>query len=67
MDWKEGQGSAVPVGGCGGPEGVGVGVGMECPAASPIPTGLEALYAKCRSIYPDQPNPLQVTALVKYW
>lgn len=66
MDWKEGQGSAVPVGGCGGPEGVGV--GMECPAAaSPIPTGLEALYAKCRSIYPDQPNPLQVTALVKYW
>lgn len=32
-----------------------------------IPLGLEALYAACRRIYPDQPNPLQVTALVKYW
>ncbi|XP_069936632.1 suppressor of fused homolog isoform X2 [Cherax quadricarinatus] len=34
-------------------------------ALAPIPAGLEALYARCRSIYPDQPNPLQVTALVK--
>lgn len=32
-----------------------------------IPPGLDTLYAACRHIYPDQPNPLQVTALVKYW
>ncbi|KFM58539.1 Suppressor of fused-like protein, partial [Stegodyphus mimosarum] len=32
-----------------------------------IPLGLETLYTACRQIYPDQPNPLQVTALVKYW
>ncbi|GFG39370.1 hypothetical protein Cfor_08323 [Coptotermes formosanus] len=33
----------------------------------PTPLGLEALYSLCRRIYPDQVNPLQVTALVKYW
>ena len=32
-----------------------------------IPAGLEALFSACRQIYPDQPNPLQVTALVKFW
>ncbi|KAG8186106.1 hypothetical protein JTE90_003188 [Oedothorax gibbosus] len=32
-----------------------------------IPLGLQALYGACRAIYPDQPNPLQVAALVKYW
>jgi len=31
------------------------------------PPGLEAIYAACRKLYPAQPNPLQVTALVKYW
>ena len=31
------------------------------------PIGLEAIYKACRRIYADQPNPLQVTALVKYW
>lgn len=31
------------------------------------PAGLEALTKACSSIYPDQTNPLQVTALVKYW
>lgn len=31
------------------------------------PPGLEAIYSACRRLYPDQPNPLQVTALVKYW
>ncbi|KAL1122639.1 hypothetical protein AAG570_002966 [Ranatra chinensis] len=31
------------------------------------PPGLESLYLACRRIYPDQPNPLQVAALVKYW
>lgn len=33
----------------------------------PTPPGLEALYFACRQIYNDQPNPLQVAALVKYW
>lgn len=31
------------------------------------PAGLESIYTSCRTLYPDQPNPLQVTALVKYW
>ncbi|KAL8598341.1 hypothetical protein ACOMHN_047662 [Nucella lapillus] len=31
------------------------------------PPGLEAIYSACRRLYPDQPNPLQVTALVKHW
>lgn len=31
------------------------------------PPGLEAIYNACRRQYPEQPNPLQVTALVKYW
>ncbi|XP_068746671.1 suppressor of fused homolog [Montipora capricornis] len=35
--------------------------------APPTPRGLEAIYSTLRQIYPDQPNPLQVTALVKYW
>ena len=29
--------------------------------------GLEHLYLACKKIYPDQPNPLQVSAVVKYW
>ncbi|XP_049804472.1 suppressor of fused homolog [Schistocerca nitens] len=33
----------------------------------PTPAGLDAIYSLCRKIYPDQVNPLQVTALVKYW
>lgn len=33
----------------------------------PTPAGLESLYTLCRKIYPDQVNPLQVTALLKYW
>lgn len=32
-----------------------------------LPPGLESLYLACRRIYPEQPNPLQVAALVKYW
>jgi len=31
------------------------------------PAGLQAIYTECCRIYPDQPNPLQVTAVVKYW
>ncbi|KAA3674455.1 suppressor of fused [Paragonimus westermani] len=30
-------------------------------------SGLKAIYASCRALYPDQPTPLQVTALRKYW
>ncbi|XP_050297866.1 suppressor of fused homolog [Anthonomus grandis grandis] len=33
----------------------------------PTPAGLESLYNLTRKIYPDQVNPLQVTALLKYW
>lgn len=33
----------------------------------PTPAGLETLYNLCRKIYPDQANPLQVTALLKFW
>ncbi|XP_077992002.1 suppressor of fused homolog [Glandiceps talaboti] len=36
-------------------------------ANSPLPIGLEAIYSVCRKLYPVQPNPLQVTAVVKYW
>ena len=34
------------------------------PSSAP---GLEALLDACREVYPDQPNPLQVTAFIKYW
>lgn len=36
-------------------------------AGAPIPPGLQGIYSILRRIYPDQPNPLQVTALIKYW
>ncbi|CAH8544699.1 unnamed protein product [Heterobilharzia americana] len=29
--------------------------------------GLKAIYAACRLLYPDQPTPLQVTAVRKFW
>ena len=31
------------------------------------PPGLEAIYRACKKLYPEQPNPLQVAAIVKYW
>uniref|UniRef100_A0A0A1XJA4 Suppressor of fused homolog n=1 Tax=Zeugodacus cucurbitae TaxID=28588 RepID=A0A0A1XJA4_ZEUCU len=31
------------------------------------PPGLKALIDYCQSVYPDQPNPLQVTTVLKYW
>lgn len=37
------------------------------PPISAIPFGLQALYDRCAFVYPNQPNPLQVTAVVKYW
>ncbi|NP_001161664.1 suppressor of fused-like protein [Saccoglossus kowalevskii] len=36
-------------------------------ANSQLPIGLEAIYSSCRKLYQSQPNPLQVTAVVKYW
>ncbi|CAG4958494.1 unnamed protein product [Colias eurytheme] len=32
-----------------------------------MPAGLKALYEACSKIYPDQPNPLQVTTRLKFW
>ncbi|XP_057334805.1 suppressor of fused homolog [Microplitis mediator] len=36
---------------------------------SPLPRafGLDALHNVCRELYPGQPNPLTVTAVLKYW
>ena len=31
------------------------------------PAGILAIYNTCRKLYNDQPNPLQVTAIKKYW
>ncbi|XP_012283229.1 suppressor of fused homolog [Orussus abietinus] len=36
-------------------------------APSPRALGLDALHGLCKEIYPDQGNPLTVTAIVKYW
>ncbi|XP_042192628.1 suppressor of fused homolog isoform X2 [Callorhinchus milii] len=35
--------------------------------AALLPRGLHAIYQESRRLYSDQPNPLQVTAIVKYW
>jgi len=32
-----------------------------------LPPGLTAIYSYLRQFYPDQPNPYQVTALIKFW
>lgn len=32
-----------------------------------MPVGLQRLYEVCRNVYPNQANPLQVSAVVKYW
>lgn len=31
------------------------------------PAGLQSIINECMKIYPDQPNPLQVTTVVKFW
>lgn len=64
MDWKEGQGPGQLPGQDVTQEVAGAAAGD---ASGAIPAGLESLYGACRSVYADQPNPLQVTALVKYW
>lgn len=67
MDWKDGKSSADPSCTSGKPEAAHSKVGPALSTESGIPVGLEALFNACRQLYPDQPNPLQVTALVKYW
>ncbi|CDS41122.1 suppressor of fused [Echinococcus multilocularis] len=37
------------------------------PAAADMGLGLQAIYRACYRLYPDQPSPLQVTALRKFW
>lgn len=37
------------------------------PPPSPRAPGLDALHSLCKQIYPDQGNPLTVTAVIKYW
>lgn len=32
-----------------------------------VPPGLQKLIDQMNEIYPDQPNPLQVTTVLKYW
>ncbi len=39
----------------------------EAAGAAARPAGLDAVHRACGAVYPDQPNPLQVTALVKHW
>lgn len=40
---------------------------VQAPLPPPRAPGLDALYSLCRQIYPEQINPLTVTAIVKYW
>ncbi|KAL5111720.1 hypothetical protein TcWFU_003174 [Taenia crassiceps] len=37
------------------------------PTATDMGLGLQAIYRACYRLYPDQPSPLQVTALRKFW
>ncbi len=37
------------------------------PTAADMGLGLQAIYRACYNLYPDQPSPLQVTALKKFW
>lgn len=52
------------------PSGPGSGSGSGSASGSfpsLFPPGLHGIYGECRRLYPDQPNPLQVTAILKYW
>ncbi|RMC11443.1 hypothetical protein DUI87_11562 [Hirundo rustica rustica] len=54
----------------GGPPASGPGSGSGSGSGSfpsLFPPGLHGIYGECRRLYPDQPNPLQVTAILKYW
>uniref|UniRef100_A0AAY4E2H7 Suppressor of fused homolog n=1 Tax=Denticeps clupeoides TaxID=299321 RepID=A0AAY4E2H7_9TELE len=45
----------------------GSGAAAHLGLAALFPPGLQAVYGECKRVYPDQANPLQVTAIVKYW
>ncbi|XP_046798639.1 suppressor of fused homolog isoform X1 [Gallus gallus] len=53
-------GGAAPAGGAGSGSG-------SSSFPSLFPPGLHGIYGECRRLYPEQPNPLQVTAILKYW
>ena len=55
-------GGAAPAGGAGSGSGSG-----SSSFPSLFPPGLHGIYGECRRLYPEQPNPLQVTAILKYW
>ncbi|XP_071895841.1 suppressor of fused homolog isoform X2 [Anas platyrhynchos] len=54
----------APAAGPGSGAGSGSGSGS---FPSLFPPGLHGIYGECRRLYPEQPNPLQVTAILKYW
>ena len=58
-------GNTCPTGNVMGHES-GVGDGQQLVLSSSA-LGLEILYESCKQVYPLQPNPLQVTAFIKYW
>lgn len=38
------------------------------PVSTPqTPSGIAGIYNECKRIYPEQINPLQVSAVVKFW
>lgn len=60
MSVKSGQPRTMVDGGC----GVG---SPQTPTTADVGLGLQAIYRTCFRLYPDQPSPLQVTALRKFW
>uniref|UniRef100_A0A2P2HXG0 Suppressor of fused homolog n=2 Tax=Hirondellea gigas TaxID=1518452 RepID=A0A2P2HXG0_9CRUS len=70
MDWKEGKSQSSNGSVTQKTDNVGIRETTKSGGSlteGGIPLGLEALFSACRRLYPEQPNPLQVTALVKYW
>ncbi|KAL2739870.1 suppressor of fused [Vespula maculifrons] len=47
--------------------GCSSGQSSQAPPPTARALGLDALHGLCKEIYPDQANPLTVTAVVKYW
>ncbi|CAI5775129.1 suppressor of fused homolog isoform X2 [Podarcis lilfordi] len=49
------------------PPGPATAAAAAAPFPPLFPPGLHGIYGECRRLYPEQPNPLQVTAIIKYW
>ncbi|TNN09781.1 Suppressor of fused [Schistosoma japonicum] len=47
--------------------GIGPNIGNVSSVKEDHALGLKAIYTACRLLYPDQPTPLQVTAVRKFW